>query len=158
LLAVLPARICELLPADGQRQVTSDPGDDVMRRLREHLAGPRKRAAAATLAATLCNTALVVGQGIVLVPLYVRHVGPALYGAWLASGDMLVWLQALDLGLPNLLIQRIGAASGRGDRESASEYFLAGFSMLVAFAALTGLLGIILSVWAAGSLTGSASD
>jgi O-antigen/teichoic acid export membrane protein len=128
------------------------------RGIRAVLGGPRKRAAAATFAATLCNTALVVGQGIVLVPLYVSHVGPALYGAWLASGDVLVWLQAFDLGLPNLLIQRIGAASGREDRGAASEYFWAGASMLVAFAAVMALFGLSLSAWAAGSLTGNSRD
>src|SRR4051812_17531785 len=130
----------------------------VSRGIRSALKGKRKRAAAATFAASLCNTALVVGQGVVLVPLYVSHVGAPLYGAWLASGDVLVWLQAFDLGLPNLLIQRIGAASGRGDRLAASEYFWTGASMLSGFAAFTSVVGLALAAWGANSLTRNVAD
>ena len=43
---------------------------------------------------------------------------------------VLVWLQAFDLGLPNLLIQRIGAAHGCGDFKTVGEHFATGLAIL----------------------------
>ena len=96
----------------------------------------RRRAALVTLAGSTTNTLVVSIQGVVLIPLYLRAIGPRLYGAWLGSGDILVWMYAFDLGLPNLMIQRIGAAHGRGDSRSVAEYFATGMVVLavVAFA------------------------
>jgi O-antigen/teichoic acid export membrane protein len=99
----------------------------------------RRRAAIATLAGTSTSTVIVAIQTIVLVPLYVQAIGSRLYGAWLGSGDILVWLQVFDLGLPNLMIQRIGAAQGSNDEKGATEYFASG---MVAMAVISTLIGL----------------
>jgi O-antigen/teichoic acid export membrane protein len=84
----------------------------------------------ATLSGTTAVTAIVVVQALVLAPLFLRELGAPLYGAWLASGELLVWILAFDLGLPNLLIQRIGAAHARGDVATVGEYLAAGLLVL----------------------------
>jgi O-antigen/teichoic acid export membrane protein len=112
---------------------------------------PRRRAAAlATFSGAAANTFVVTLQAVVLIPLYLRYVGARLYGAWLGSGDLLVWLQALDLGIPNLMIQRIGAAHGRGDQRTAAIWFRSGMAMLFLVSGLFWVVGWIL----AGSLPG----
>jgi O-antigen/teichoic acid export membrane protein len=63
-------------------------------------------------------------------------VGPSVYGAWLASGDLLNWIQVLDLGLPNLLIQRVGAAHGIRDEPTSGRWFLTG-ALVLGMVALT---------------------
>lgn len=105
----------------------------------------RRRAATATLIGSSANTLLVSLQAIVLIPLYLKTIGPRLYGAWLGSGDILVWMYAFDLGLPNLMIQRIGAAHGRGDMRSVAEYFATGMLVLAVVAALIALVGFAIS-------------
>jgi O-antigen/teichoic acid export membrane protein len=107
----------------------------------------RRSAVIATLAGSSANTAIVSLQAIVLIPLYLHSVGPKLYGAWLASGDTLAWLQALDLGLPNLMIQRLGAAHARGDRAAVGQYFITGLLVLATIAsALAGAAYLIAPV------------
>jgi O-antigen/teichoic acid export membrane protein len=90
----------------------------------------RRRAATATMVGSTTNTLIVSIQAVVLIPLYLQAIGPRLYGAWLGSGDILVWMYAFDLGLPNLMIQRIGAAHGRGDLKTVAEYFATGIVAL----------------------------
>jgi O-antigen/teichoic acid export membrane protein len=57
---------------------------------------------------------LMVIQGIVLTPVYLRYVDPSLYGAWLATGNVIAWLSLIDPGISKLLIQRIAFLEGSG--------------------------------------------
>jgi O-antigen/teichoic acid export membrane protein len=98
----------------------------------------RRRTVLATLSGSTLVTAIVAVQAIVLAPLFLRELGAPLYGAWLASGELLVWILAFDLGLPNLLIQRIGAAHARGDARAIGEYLAAGLLVL-------GVIGLVLA-------------
>lgn len=110
------------------------------------LAGPGRRGSAlATLSGSAATMVLVAVQGLVLAPLYLYYLGPRLYGAWLATGEVLVWIQAMDLGLPVLLIQRIGAAHARGDRRAVGEYFAAGLLTLLAVGAVLALVALVLA-------------
>ena len=58
--------------------------------------------------------------------------------AWLACAELLIWVQILDLGLPNLLTQKTGAAFGAGEQRDLAAWFTAGFGTLVA-------LGVVVS-------------
>ena len=90
----------------------------------------RRRTVLVALIGTVTNTFVVSTQSIVITPICLYAIGPRLYGAWLGTGDVLVWLQAFDLGLPNLLIQRIGAAHGCGDFKTVGEHFATGLAIL----------------------------
>lgn len=90
----------------------------------------RRQAALGSFLGSFANTLLVSLQAVLLVPFVLRSVGPTVYGAWLASGDLLNWIQVLDLGLPNLMIQRVGAAHGSRDEASAGRWFLTGALVL----------------------------
>src|SRR5215210_4877473 len=72
----------------------------------------RRRAALTTLFGTGATVAVTVAQAFVLIPLSLLHLGTHLYGAWLGAFELLIWLQLLDMGIPNLMTQRIGAAVG----------------------------------------------
>lgn len=110
----------------------------------------RRKAAVATFLGSGANTFIVAIQAVALVPLYLSNCGPRLYGAWLASGDFLVWIQAFDLGLPNLLIQRAGSAFGAGDRSTASRWFGTGIWCLGGVAVMVAVLGILVAPWIPG--------
>lgn len=105
------------------------------------MTGTRRRAAYVTFIGSGLNTALVSVQAFVLLPMYLHQIGPHLYGAWLAAADILIWLSILDFGIPSVMIQRIAAAHGRGDRRAASEWFFAGSTILLLAGALAAVTG-----------------
>lgn len=100
------------------------------------VAGNRRSATISTFLGNTANTLVVAVQAVVLIPLYIKFIGPRLYGAWLGTGDILVWMQAFDLGLPNLMIQRIGEAHAHGDTELVTEYLATGMVVLGGVAAI----------------------
>lgn len=93
----------------------------------------RRRSAYATMAGSTASTLVAAAQSLVLLPLYLSTCGVGLYGAWLATGEALVWLLAFDFGIPNLLIQRVGAAKAKGETFGAQ--FATSLASLVAIAA-----------------------
>ncbi len=110
----------------------------------------RRRAAIATWSGNTVNILVLSVQALVLTPLYINHIGARLYGAWLGSGEILVWIAAFDFGIPNLLIQRIGFAQGRGDTKRIAEYFATGTIVILIVALLVSVIGFGLSLGISG--------
>jgi O-antigen/teichoic acid export membrane protein len=112
----------------------------------------RRRAALSTLAGTGTTVAITVAQAFILIPLCLTHLGTTLYGAWLGGSELLVWLQLLDLGIPNLMTQRIGSAVGQSDTDSAARWSATGLGVVTALALMLALLAIaaapFVTVWA----------
>jgi O-antigen/teichoic acid export membrane protein len=100
----------------------------------------RRRAALTTLGGTGATVAITVAQAFILIPLCLTYLGSHLYGAWLGASELLIWLQLLDMGIPNVMTQRIGAAVGRNDEAAASAWASTGLWMLAAIGA--GLAGL----------------
>ncbi|MEI7984654.1 MAG: hypothetical protein WCI55_03415 [Armatimonadota bacterium] len=100
----------------------------------------RMRAATATFAGSTATTLLVSIQALVMMPLYMHYIGKVMYGAWLATGEMLVLMLAFDMGIPNIIIQRIGAALAKSDKKAIGAYFGTGATILCSFACILGLV------------------
>jgi O-antigen/teichoic acid export membrane protein len=60
---------------------------------------------------------LAVVQGFLLTPLCLRHIDYKLFGAWLATGQMLSWVSLLDPGVNEVLRQRVAHAFGGGNKQ-----------------------------------------
>ena len=90
----------------------------------------RRRATVSSALATAANALIVAAQSILLLPLFLRLIGKALYGAWAGVGDVLLWMQAFDLGLPNVMGQRIASAHGRNDEASVGRWLATGLLVL----------------------------
>jgi O-antigen/teichoic acid export membrane protein len=103
----------------------------------------RRRAALATLAGNSITVTITIAQAVVLIPLCLHALGAHLYGAWLGASELLVWIQMLDGGIPNLLTQRVGAAIGRGDRADAARWSVTGLLMVVVIGGLLAIAGIV---------------
>lgn len=80
---------------------------------------------------------MLAAQSLIVIPLALHALGSRFLGAWLASGDVLAWMLALDLGLPHLIAQRVGSANGAHDSRRVHEVFAAGTAILLLLAALT---------------------
>ena len=116
-----------------------------MSRISPSFAKTWRDAALATFGGNSVNVIIVSLQAALLIPLYLGQVGPRLLGAWLASGEILVWMQAMDLGIPNLMIQRIAAAHARGDRENGAAWFASGLLVLALVSAIMAAAGVGIS-------------
>jgi O-antigen/teichoic acid export membrane protein len=60
--------------------------------------------------------AIAIATGLWLVPFTLRHVGPRLYGFWLASGELLAYAALTEFGVLVTVPWIIAEADGAGDR------------------------------------------
>jgi len=112
----------------------------------------RRLAALSTLLGTGASVAITIAQAFLLIPLCLTYLGAQLYGAWLAASELLIWVQLLDLGIPNLMTQRIGASVGQHDDGTVSRWSGTGLCVLAAIGlALSGaaiLCAPLVTAWA----------
>lgn len=97
------------------------------------------------------SIALTMVSSLLLVPLYLKFIPLGLYGAWLATGNILVWLTAIDPGLSTILQQRVGVVYGKKDFEAIRELLVGGLcitAIIVFFIIALGFLSVdYLPVW-----------
>jgi O-antigen/teichoic acid export membrane protein len=103
----------------------------------------RRLAAMATLIGNGATVSITVLQAFLLIPLSLATIGPHLYSSWLAASEVLIWMQMLDGGLPNLLMQRVGALVGRQDWHAAARWSSTTFLWLL-------VIGVLLLAAAVG--------
>ena len=87
--------------------------------------------------------ALAMLSGLVLVPLYLHFIPLNLYGAWLATGNILTWLTVIDPGLSTVLQQRVGVAYGRGDVAELNSLLTGGVILSGAISLLVLVAGLV---------------
>ena len=77
------------------------------------------RTARATTAAAFgyIRFAISIATGLWLVPFTLHHVGPRLYGFWLASGELLAYAALTEFGVLVTVPWMIAEADGAGDRD-----------------------------------------
>lgn len=88
---------------------------------------------------------LVLISGILLVPLYLHYIPLDLYGAWLATGNILAWLTVVDPGLSTVIQQRTGVAYGKGDTTQLSDLLTSGLLLSGLVALLVLIVGLVSS-------------
>lgn len=99
------------------------------------------------------GVAIGIIQGILLTPAYLKFIGAELYGAWLASGNILAWLTLLDPGIAGVMQQKVAAAHGRQERETVAYLASNGFRFTVLVVAAISLCG-----WLSGRFIGTWLD
>jgi O-antigen/teichoic acid export membrane protein len=111
-----------------------------MQRREDIWARPASRRRAAATHAILGYGAIGVSivTGIVMVPMYLRHIPVRLYGLWLATGGVIGWLGMLDLGIAGVMGQRMAAAYGRRDARTIGLYYFNGLLLQ------TVLIGVLM--------------
>lgn len=104
----------------------------------------RYRRAGITASTSFLSKALTMLISFVSVPLTIHYLGAERYGVWLTISSLLMWMSLTDFGLTgNALVNRIAAAHGRDDRETAREYAASAFWALIL---LSGAIGTILLI------------
>lgn len=112
----------------------------------------RKRTTKWNLFFHYCSIALAVVSGIVLVPLYLRFIPLDLYGAWLATGNILAWITIVDPGLSTVLQQRASVAYGKGDTDELNALLISGLLLSGVVSLLVLITGYVSSTFLASWL------
>jgi O-antigen/teichoic acid export membrane protein len=108
--------------------------------------GGRRRAFVQSAICGYLDAIILIVQGLVLVPLYVRSIGLHLYGLWLATGGVLALLTVLNLGFGNFLVQRIANAFAVNDVQKFGDTFINGLAVYFGLSVLFLGLGTSLSI------------
>lgn len=83
--------------------------------------------------------------GLLLVPLYVAHIPINIYGAWLASGNLVLWLTSIDPGISEVLKIKVLEAYAKKEFNKLSDYLFSSLIILFFISLLIIFVGIILS-------------
>jgi O-antigen/teichoic acid export membrane protein len=110
----------------------------------------RQRATVVGFVLQLSYVALMVVQGMALVPLYLKHIDANTYGAWLATGNVVAWLALVDPGVSGVMAQRVAVAYGANDRAGVGITIGSGLLVSLAIAVCTATVGIVVAIWVPG--------
>lgn len=75
----------------------------------------RKRAVKWNLTFQYLSLALGIIKGFLIVPIYFLFINNELYGYWLATGSILVWINIIDPGAGTVLQQKVGYEYGNNN-------------------------------------------
>ena len=105
----------------------------------------RRKATIANLTYQYSSLVLGIIRGLVLVPLYLKFIDIKLYGAWLASGNVIVWLALMDPGLNELLRQQVAKFYGRKDWDNVGKAIGTGWILMAGLSIITVAIGWVIS-------------
>ncbi|MGZ0708421.1 lipopolysaccharide biosynthesis protein [Coraliomargarita sp. W4R53] len=103
----------------------------------------RRKATLWHLVFSYSNVIYAIATGLFMVPLYLKYIPIELYGAWLASGNIVNWLLVVDPGISTVVMQRVGQSSGASDKTGVGEYALVGMIVTCVVALIALLIGLI---------------
>ena len=75
------------------------------------------------------NIILAFVQGLLLVPLYLKYITVEIYGAWLASGNLLAWISTIDPGLTVVMNQQVSTFYGKGELKQLGKLITSGLML-----------------------------
>lgn len=91
------------------------------------------------------NLLLSIVSGVVLLPIYLKYVSVAEYGAWLAVSSIVTWFAVMDPGIANLLIQKVSCCLAEKNQRAMTAYVFSGVTVSAIIGALVGGLGYVLA-------------
>ena len=98
------------------------------------------------LTAIFCGQVVITASNLLLVPLYLAHWSPAVYGEWLVMSSLVSYLSTLDLGMNMAVVNKLTQAYARGDLKAYARFqhsAMAFYSML----AVGGSLLLAIALW-----------
>jgi O-antigen/teichoic acid export membrane protein len=121
-------------------KISGAPPDDMMP---HSLPRSRRATAIVNVAFTYGNSILALISGVLLVPFYLNYFSFSSYGAWLASGNVVALLAALDGGLNIILGQRLASTVGSRNWTDFSRTAAAGLCLSTIAGCIVGAAGIV---------------
>jgi len=84
-------------------------------------------------------------NGILIIPLYLHYIDSSLYGAWLATGNILTWITVVDPGVGDVLLQKVAFAIGKNDKKEIGAAIASGILISVGLFVLSVTIGYTFS-------------
>ena len=84
-------------------------------------------------------------NGILIIPLYLHYIDSSLYGAWLATGNILTWITVVDPGVGDVLLQKVAFAIGKNDKKEIGVAIASGIIISAGLFLLSVLIGYLFS-------------
>lgn len=93
------------------------------------------------------TVALMLVQGVLLIPLYLKFIGSAEFGVWLVASGVATWIAIVDPGVATLMQQRIAQALGAARSAHAARLVRQGLRLSLALALAVVVIGAAGSGW-----------
>jgi O-antigen/teichoic acid export membrane protein len=90
---------------------------------------------------------ITIFNGILIIPLYLHYIDSSLYGAWLATGNILTWISVVDPGVGDVLLQKVAFAIGKNDKKEIGVAITSGILISLGLFALSVILGYAFSFY-----------
>lgn len=92
------------------------------------------------------SATMLIGSvaALATVPINVHHIPLEMYGAWLASGNVLAWATIIDPGLSVVTQQQAGVAYGSGDRTLLGRIAWGGILLNTIVAAALSVFSVVI--------------
>ncbi|MBB3054371.1 lipopolysaccharide biosynthesis protein [Mucilaginibacter gotjawali] len=84
-------------------------------------------------------------NGVLIIPLYLHYMDGAVYGAWLATGNVLTWITIVDPGVAGVLLQRVSYALGEKNEKELGLAISSGILIAIVLFILSIIVGYGLS-------------
>jgi len=98
------------------------------------------------------NIGVSLVRNILLVPLYLKYIDLAEYGAWLATGSVLLNMIMTDFGLAGATTQRVSFFSGKQLNERLGQVIITSFLSSIIIALLLSLITWLAAPYITGSM------
>lgn len=95
------------------------------------------------LAAVFFSQVIVAAGNLLLVPLYLAHWPPVVYGEWLVLTSLVGYLSALDLGMNIVVVNRLTQAYAKGDLSDYSRCQHSAMALYLITCSVASLLIVI---------------
>ena len=118
----------------------------------------RRRAAKINLILGYGRYTVGIFNQLILVPLYLRFIGIAAYGSWLASGNVVTLFSVLDIGFNLIVTQRLATAAGAGDDNRFVREVGSSLGLILAGCVFVSAVTFILSPWIPGWINAPSSQ
>jgi O-antigen/teichoic acid export membrane protein len=104
------------------------------------------------LADIYINFIISLVKGMLIVPLYLAYIDPRLYGAWLATGNILMWLTLFDPGVGDIATQRIAQSYAMKDSKKLGCQISNSIILSSVICIVTLLIGLLISNFLLGKI------
>jgi O-antigen/teichoic acid export membrane protein len=84
-------------------------------------------------------------NGILIIPLYLHFIDTSLYGAWLATGNILTWITVVDPGVGDVLLQKVAFAIGKNDKDEIGVAITSGIVISAMLFFVSVIIGYLFS-------------
>lgn len=91
------------------------------------------------------NMLLAMAFGVFMVPVYLKYITTDAFGAWLASGNILVWLVAINPGISTVIQERVGNLLGQNNLSELSYTICSGIFITIVVSFLAATIGVLFS-------------